>query len=69
MDSGATELVISSKFTRKQEFKLKKKRLIYVKNIDSSFNKKKPIEYMMKMNIYYQWHRKRTEIDMISSQK
>ena len=31
LDSGATELVISSKFARKQEFKLKKKRLIYVK--------------------------------------
>ena len=24
---------------------------------------------MMKMNIYYQWHRERTEIDMISGQK
>lgn len=37
-------LVINSKFSRKQEFKLKKiKRPIYIKNVDGIFNKKEPI--------------------------
>jgi len=39
LDSGVTELVMSSGFARKQGFKLKKiDRPIYVRNIDSSFN-------------------------------
>ena len=64
LDSNATGLVISSEFVRK--FKLKKiKRPIYIRNIDSSFNKKKPIKYMVKVNIYYQRYRKRIEIDVI----
>jgi len=54
LDSGVTGLVMSSEFARKQGFKLKKiKKLIYVRNVDSSFNKKGPIEYMMEINIYY----------------
>jgi len=36
LDSSVTELVISSEFARKQEFKLKKiERLIYMRNVDS----------------------------------
>ena len=42
-----TCLVISSEFMRKQEFKLKITRLIYIKNIDNTFNKKGPIEYLL----------------------
>jgi len=39
LDSGATELVISSEFAKKQGFKLKKiDRPIYIRNIDGSFN-------------------------------
>ena len=54
---------MSLEFAKKQEFKLKKiKKLIYMRNVDSSFNKKGPIEHMIKVNIYYQRHRKRTEI-------
>ena len=69
-NSRAIRLVMSSEFARKQGFKLKKiKRLIYVRNVDSSFNKKRPIEHTVKINIYYQGHRKRTEIDMIGEQK
>ena len=44
-------------------------RSIYVRNVNSSFNKKEPIEHMVEVNIYYQEHRKRTEIDVIDSQK
>ena len=54
LNSGATGLVMSSKFARKQEFRLKKiEKLIYVKNVDTSFNKKGPIEHTVEVNIYY----------------
>ena len=57
---------MSLKFTKKQGFKLKKiKRLIYVRNVDSFFNKKRLIEHTMEVNIYYQGHRERTEINVI----
>jgi len=70
LDSGVTELVMSSEFVKKQGFKLKKiKRPIYVRNVDSSFNKKGPIEHTVEVNIYYQGHRKRTEINVIGEQK
>jgi len=40
LDSGATGLVMSSEFVRKQGFKLKKlERLMQVRNVDGSFNK------------------------------
>ena len=55
LDSGTTGLVMSSEFVRKQGFRLKKiERLIYVRNVDGSFNKKGPIEYIVEVNIYYQ---------------
>ena len=70
LDSGVTELVISSEFARKQEFKLKKlDRPMYVRNVDGLLNKEGPIEHMVEVNIYYQGHRKRTEIDVIGGQK
>ena len=66
LDSGATELMMSSEFTKKQRFKLKKiKNLIYVRNVNGTFNKKRPIENMVEVNIYYQRYRERTEIDVI----
>ena len=70
LDSGVIGLVISLEFARKQEFKLKKiERPIYMRNVDGSFNKKGPIEYMVEVNIYYQGHKKRIEIDIIGEQK
>ena len=54
LDSGATELVMSLEFVRKQRFKLKKmEKPIYMRNVDISFNKKGPIEHMVEVNIYY----------------
>jgi len=65
LDSSAIGLVISSEFVRKQRFKLKKiERPIYIRNIDGSLNKKGPIKHMVEINIYYQRHRERTEINM-----
>ena len=70
LDSGATGLVISSEFARKQDFKLKKlERPINVRNVDGSLNKEEPIEHIVEVNIYYQGHRERTEIDVIGGQK
>jgi len=54
LDSKATELVMSSEFVRKQEFKLKKiEDLIYIRNVDGTFNKEGPIEHTVEINIYY----------------
>ena len=70
LDSGATGLVMSSKFAKKQGFKLKKlERLMWVRNMDGFFNKEGPIENTVEVNIYYQGHRERTEIDVIGGQK
>ena len=45
LDNRVIKLVISLKFTRKQGFKLKKiERLIYIRNMNSFFNKEEPIE-------------------------
>jgi len=70
LDSGATGLVMSSEFAKKQCFKLKKlERPINVKNMDGSLNKEGPIENTVEMNIYYKGHRERMEIDVIGGQK
>ena len=70
LDSGATGLVMSSKFARKQGFKLKRlERPIQVRNVDGSFNKEGPIENTVKVNIYYKGYVERTEINMIEEQK
>jgi len=70
LDSSATSLVMSSEFTKKQGFELKKlERLIQVRNMDRSFNKEGPIENTVEVNIYYQGYRERTEIDLIRGQK
>jgi len=66
LDNKITDLVISSEFVKRKEFKLKKiKKPIYIRNVDRTFNKERPIEYIGKINIYYQGYRERTEIDMI----
>jgi len=70
LDSGATGLVISSEFTKKQGFKLKKlERPMQVRNVDGSFNREGLIENTVEVNIYYQGHRERMEIDVIGGQK
>jgi len=61
---------MSSEFTKKQGFKLKKlERPVNVRNVDGLFNKEGPIENTVEVNIYYQEHRERTKIDMIGGQK
>ena len=70
LDSGATGLVMNLEFAKKQGFKLKKlERPMNVRNVDWSLNKEKPIENTVEVNIYYQGHRERMEIDVIGGQK
>ena len=70
LDSRATGLVMSSEFARKQGFKLRKiENLIYVRNVDRTMNREELIENTMEVNIYYQGHKKRIEIDIIGGQK
>ena len=65
LDSGATELVMSSEFMKKQGFKLKKlERPMKVRNMNGLLNKEGPIENMVVVNIYL-----RTEINIIEGQK
>ena len=47
----------------------KMERPIYVRNVDGMFNKEGLIENTMEVNIYYQEHRERMEIDVIKGQK
>ena len=62
--------MMSLKFVRNKGFKLKKiERLIYIRNIDRTFNKEGLIKHTMKVNIYYQGYRERTEINVIEEQK
>ena len=66
LDSGATRLVMSSEFARKQGFKLKKlERPMNVRNVDGLLKKEGPIEHTVEVNIYFKGHRERIEIDMI----
>ena len=44
-------------------------RPVNVRNVDGLFNKKGPIENTVKVNIYYQEHRERMELDVIGGQK
>ena len=66
LDSREIVLVISLKFARKQRFKLKKmEKPIYVRNMNRIFNKERPIENTVELNIYYQRHRKRMGMNVI----
>jgi len=70
LDSGVMRLVMSLDFARKQGFKLKRiERPIYMRNVDRTFNRERPIEHTVEVNIYYQEHRERMEIDIIKRQK
>jgi len=70
LDNGATGLVMSSEFARKQGFKLRKlERPMNVRNVDRSLNKEGPIEHTVEVNIYFKGYRERTEIDVIEGQK
>jgi len=70
LNSGATGLVISLEFTRKNKFKKKKlKRPIYIRNVNSILNYERLIEYTVEVELFYRGHKKRIKIDIIRDQK
>ena len=42
---------------------------IYVRNIDSTFNYKKSIEYIIEIKLFYKEHKDKMEINIIGEQK
>jgi len=56
---------MSLEFVRKNKFKKKLERLINMRNINSIFNHKEPIEYIVEVELFYKGHKERIEIDMI----
>ena len=64
-----TRLVISSKFARKNKFKKKLNRLIYIRNIDDIFNYERLIEYIVEMELFYRRYKEKMEINVIREQK
>jgi len=70
LNSGIIELVMSLEFTKKNIFKKKKlKKLIYMRNVDGTFNHKELIEHIVEVELFYKEHKKRTVIDVIGEQK
>jgi len=69
LDSGIIGLIISSKFARKNKFRKKLDRLIYIRNINSIFNYERLIEHIVEMECFYRRHKEKIEIDVIGDQK
>jgi len=70
LDSSTTGLVISSEFTRKNKFKTRRlKRLIYVRNVNGTFNYEGPIEHIMEVELFFKRYKEKMLIDVIGSQK
>jgi len=61
---------MSSEFTKKRKFKMKRlNRPIYVRNIDSIFNHEELIKHMVEVKLFYRGHSERTEIYVVGGQK
>jgi len=66
LDSGMTRLVMSSEFAKKNKFKKKRlERLIYIRNVDGTFNYKGLIEYIVEVELLFKGHKERISIDVI----
>ena len=66
LDSRTTGLVISSEYTRMENYKNKKlERPIYMKNVDGILNYKGLIKNIVNMELFYKRYKERMEIDMI----
>ena len=70
LDSSATGLVMSEEFAKKHRFKRTKlKRLVYMRNVDSTLNYTGPIVDTVEVEVFFKRHKERTSIDMIEGQK
>ena len=66
LNNKVTRLVMSSEFIRKNKFKKKKlERLIYIRNVNNTFNYKGLIEHTVKVKLFYREYKKKTKIDVI----
>jgi len=60
LDSSATELVMSSEFIEKNKFKTKRlEKLIYMRNIDGTFNYEKLIDHMVEVELFFKRHKEK----------
>ena len=70
LDSGVMGLVMSEEFAKKHKFKRTKlERPVYVRNVDSMLNYAGPIVDMVKVEVFFKGHKKRTLINVIGGQK
>jgi len=70
LDSGATGLVISEEFAKKNNFKrMKLERPVYVRNVDGTLNYAGPIVDTVEVEILFKGHKEKTSIDVIGGQK
>ena len=66
LDSSMTGLVMSLEFTRKNKFKKKLKKLIYMRNMNIIFNDERLIKHIVEVELFYKGHKERMEIDIKS---
>ena len=70
LDSRAISLIISLEFAKKNKFKKKKlDKLIYIRNVDSTFNYEGLIEHTVEMKFFYKGYIERMEINVIGEQE
>ena len=60
---------MSSEFVKKNRFKKKLNKPIYMKNVDGTLNYKELIKHTVEMGLFYRGHKEKTVIDMIDRQK
>ena len=66
LDSRTIGLVVSLEFARKNKFKKTKlERLIYVRNVDGTFNYEGPIKHIMEIELFFKEHKERISINII----
>ena len=70
LDSRAIELVMSEEFVKRHKFKrMKLKKPVYIRNVDSMLNYVGPIVDTVEVEIFFKRHKERTSIDIIRGQK
>jgi len=70
LDSRAIELVMSEEFVKRHKFKrIKLKKPVYIRNVDSMLNYVEPIVDTVEVEIFFKRHKERTSIDIIRDQK
>jgi len=70
LDSRATGLFMSKKYTEREDFKLiKLEKPILIRNVDSTGNSRKAILHEVKVNVYFKGHVERVRMNMCDLEK